>query len=163
MKGSRIVWMIAVAGLGLAAIAGWWPSDERRIHKLLTRLADEASVPARGGALADLSAANRIADAFAPAFEISLNVPGAPEVSISHRSELVQAVMTARSRQQGATIALLDPQTIKLAPASAVVEATVRAQAAGESEPFVAEVRFTLVKLDARWCVSRVETIRSFE
>jgi len=163
MKSSKVIWIIVLAGILLAVLRLGWPSDERRIQKLLAGLAEEASAPAQGRALSDVAAANRLADYFAPEFEINVSAPGAPDVSISQRSELVQAVLAARGRQQGVQIDLLDPQTVELAPPTAVVDATVRAQAAGEREPFVVEIRFTLVKIEARWRVRRVENVRTFE
>lgn len=163
MKAMKLVVALAVVGVAWAALRGCWPSDERRIQKLLASLARDASVPAQGGALSDLASANRIADHFAPEFQINVSTPGAPDVAISDRAELVQAVLAAKGRQQGWKIELLDPQTVELGPASGVIEATVRAQASGEREPFVAEVRFTLVKIEARWRVRKVENVRTFE
>jgi hypothetical protein len=163
VKWSNVIWVLVLAGAALATLRVGWPSEERRIQKLLANLAQEASAPAQGRALSDVAAANRIADYFAPEFELNVNAPGAPDVSISHRSELVQAVLAARSRHPGVKIDLLDPQTVELTPPSAVVDATVRAQAPGEREPFVAEMRLTLVKIEARWRVRKVENVRTFE
>jgi hypothetical protein len=163
MKWTKPIWTLVLAGAVLVTVWGWLPSDERRIQKLLASLAEEASTPAQGRALSDLASANRIAEYFAPEFEINVSVPGAPEVSISQRSELVQAIVAARGQQQGGKIELLDPQTVELVPPAAVVDATVRAQARGERDPFIAELRFTLVKTETGWRVQKVVNARTFE
>ena len=163
MKWSKCIWILALVGAVLVVLRAAWPSDERRIQKLLANLAREASTPAQGRALSDLAAANRVADYFAPEFQIRVSGFGAPDVAIDDRGELVQAVLAARGRQQVVKIDLLDPQMAEKGPGRAVVEATARAQVSGEREPFVAEVRFTLVKLEARWRVQKIENARTFE
>jgi len=154
---------VALALTGAVALWVWMPSDERRIQKLLARLTSEINEPAQGSALANLAAANRFADLFAPGFQVRVNVPGAPDLNLSARSELIQAYVDAKNQRRSIQAELLDPRTIQLAAEEAVVEATARAQVSGESELFVAELRFTLVKVDRRWRIRDVESIRTFE
>jgi len=163
MKWRRFFVVAALGGVALAILNGWWPSDDKRILRLLTSLAREASAPAQGRTLSDLAGANRVADHFAPEFQINVHVPGEADVSISDRAELVQAVLAAKSRQRDLQIELLDPQTIDLGPASAVIEATARVQVSGEREPYVIEIRFTLVRIEARWRVRQIENVQTFE
>lgn len=155
--------LLALAAVCAAALYFWMPSDERRIHRLLTRLASEISTTAQGGTFAELKAANRVADLFAPEFQIQVNVSGAPELNLSERGELIQLFLNARSRHRSIKVDLLDPQTVRLGSREAVVEATGRAQVSGENEIWVAELRFTLVKVDGRWRIREVESIRTFE
>lgn len=163
MKWRKYLLALALGGAVLAVLRGCWPSDEKRILRLLTSLAREASAPAQGRTLSDLAAANRVADHFSPDFRIDIHVPGGPDVAIDNRAELIQTVLAAKGRQQDVQIELLDPQTIDLGPASAVIEATARTQVSGEREPYVIEIRFTLVKMEARWRIRQVENIQTFE
>lgn len=150
----------AAVVIGLRALI---PTDEQRIRKLLTRLAQEASVGSEDKPLTDLAAANRLADFFAPEFQVNVSGSGIPDLNVSERAELVQAILAARSRRQSIKAELLDPQVIQLDPARAVVETTARVQATGEPDPFVEELRFTLVKIEGRWRVQKVENLRTFE
>lgn len=139
------------------------PDDEARIRKLLDALAREANVPAQGRTVADLAAANRLANLFAPGLQIQINLAGAPDVNVGSRSELVQLTLAAKSHASPFSVALLDPRILNLGTTSAVADATARATVSGEPEPVVAELRFHLVKIEARWRVQSVQNTRTFE
>ena len=159
----RLIVALALFGAALAGLRAYAPSDERRIQRLLANLATEASRPAQGKALANLAAANRLADYFAPEFQINVTASGVPDLAINDRGELVQAIVAARARQGSVKVALLDPRTIELRVGTAVVEATAKAQNTGEPEPLIAMLRFTLAKLEGRWRIQRIESVRPFE
>jgi hypothetical protein len=44
---------------------------------------------------------------------------------------------------------------------SAVADLTVQANISGEPDPIVQEMKFTLRKIDGRWLITRVETVRT--
>ena len=163
MKWRKLLLVVALGGVALAGLRTCVPSDEKRIVRLLTSLAEDVSAPARGGTLSDLAAANRVADHFAPGFQIHVVVPGAADVVVSDRAELIQMVVAARGRAREVKVRFLDPQTVELGPASAVIEATAQAQVSGDSELHVIEIRFSLVKVEGRWRVRGIENVPTFE
>jgi hypothetical protein len=159
----RLILAVVLLGAAMAGLRLCVPSDEQRVRRLLADLAKEASTPARGKTFAHLAAANRVADFFAPEFQINITASGVPDLAISDRGELVQTVLAAKARQESVSVEFLDPRMIELAARAAVVEATAKAQVASEREPFVAMLRFALVKLDGRWRVQKIESLRTFE
>jgi hypothetical protein len=44
---------------------------------------------------------------------------------------------------------------------SAVADLTVEANISGERDPMVQEMKFTLQKIDGKWLITRVETVRT--
>lgn len=158
----HLVLLVALV-VGAMALRALIPSDERRVHALLAQMVREINEQSRGGTFSDLAVANRVADYFGPEFEIRINATGAPELDISDRSELIQMLLSARKSRRGVKVSLLDPQTVGISKTNAVVEATGKAEVSGETDVFVSELRFTLVKIDRRWRIRRVETIRTFE
>ncbi len=163
MKWSKLLLALALGGAAFAGLRGCLPSDQKRILRLLTSLAEDVSAPAQGRTLADLAAANRVADHFAPGFQIQVTVPGAPDVAVSDRAELIRTIAAAKGRTRQVQVRFLDPQTVELGPASAVIEATAQAQVSGDPELYVVEIRFTLAKLEGRWRVRQVENVPTFE
>ncbi|HNQ88765.1 MAG TPA: hypothetical protein PKM73_09140 [Verrucomicrobiota bacterium] len=164
MAFSRKTFVIAVLVAAFIALVRLLaPNDEARIRKLLDTLAREASVPAQGKPVTDLAAANRLANLFAPGLQIQINLAGAPDVSVGSRTELVQLTLTAKSHASPFTVDLLDPRIFNLGSTSAVVDATARATVSGEPDPVVAELRFHLVKVEARWRVQSVQNTPTFE
>ncbi len=163
MKWGKLLLVLALGGAAFAALRGCLPSDQKRILRLLTSLAEDVSAPAQGRTFADLAAANRVADHFAPGFQIQVAVPGAPDIAISDRAELIQTIAAAKGPTRQVKVRFLDPQTVELGPASAVIEATAQAQVSGDPELHVIEIRFALVKWDGRWRVRQVENVPTFE
>lgn len=159
----RLILLLVCVGISVAVLRACLPSDERRIQKRLAALAEEVATPAQGKALADLAAANRLADFFAPEFQIQVAVSGAPDLAIDNRGELVQTILAAKSRTRSLKVALLDPRMIELGAGTAMVEATARAEVADEPEPLIAELRFSMLKVDGRWRVRKVENVKTFE
>jgi len=92
-----------------------------------------------------------------------VTVPGAPDVAVSDRAELIQTIAAAKGRTRQVEVRFLDPQIVELGPASAVIEATAQARVSGDPELYVVEIRFTLVKLEGLWRVRQVENVPTFE
>lgn len=155
--------LLAAVVVGAVVLRALIPSDERRVHALLARMVHEINQESGRGAFSDLAAANRVADYFGPEFEIRINATGAPELDICDRSELIQVLLHARKSRRGVKIALLDPHTVRISKTNAVLEATGKAEVSGNTDVFVSELRFTLVKIDRRWRIRKVESIRTFE
>ena len=73
-----------------------------------------------------------------------------------------QAALGARSALSGLKVQFPDIN-ITVAPdkQSAVADLTVEANVAGERDPIVQEMKFTLQKTDGEWLITRVETVRT--
>jgi hypothetical protein len=162
-------WIVRL--IGLAALAGllWWggrtffPSDERRILKLLNGIAATVSVPAEGKMVGGILAADRLKGYFTPEVEIAVEVPGETSFHLTGREELAQAYMVARTQYRGLKVEFFDVQ-VALAPdsGSAVADLTARARRAS-GELHVQEMRMNLVRRDGEWQVQRIETTRSIK
>lgn len=139
------------------------PSDEERVRRVLQQIVREINARDQGGNIGNVVSANRIADFFTPEFEIHINAPGVPELDIRERSELIQILLSMKDWRRRAKVELLDLRTTIISQAEAIVDATGKAEVSGESEVFVSELRFTLVKVDQRWRIRQVESVPTFQ
>jgi ketosteroid isomerase-like protein len=162
-------WIVRCVCVALLAGLLWWgwrtffPSDERRIQKLLNGIAQTVSVPMEGKFIGGVLAADRLKGYFTPEVEVAVDVPGETRFNLTGREELAQAYIVARAHYRGLAVEFFDMQ-VAVAPdhASAVADLTARArQATGEMH--VQEMRLNLVRRDGEWRVQRVETTRSIK
>jgi hypothetical protein len=159
----QIALWLAVGGLVLLAVRQLLPNDEKRIRKTLLELADKASAPGSGRALDHLAAAAEVAAFFAPQFEINIETTGV-DLAISERAELIQTVVSARSLPRSARIEFLDiVVNVGTDNKVATAELTARVAISGERDSIVAELRFEMIKLERRWLIRRIETMRTFQ
>ena len=160
---TRFLWLAALAGLLWWGWRTFFPSDERRVQKLLAGVAATVSVPAEGKFVGGVLAADRLKGYFTPEVEVAVDVPGETRFNLTGREELAQAYMVARSQYRGLTVEFFDVQ-VAVAPdrTSAVADLTARArQASGELH--VQEMRVNLIRREGEWRVQRVETTRSIK
>lgn len=156
--------LVGLVALGALLWWGWWtffPSDERRVTKLLNQIAATVSVPADGKFVGGVLAADRLQSYFTPQVEVAVEVPGEARFNLTGREELAQAYLLARSQYRGLTVEFFDMQ-VALAPGheTAVADLTARARRA-TGEIHVQELRMNLVRHEGEWRVQRVETTRS--
>jgi hypothetical protein len=100
-------------------------------------------------------------DLFSPDVDIHLEAIGFQETTIHGRDELLQAILAARSTQQGAKIELIDIQ-VKVDPGkrTALAYLTAKGQLSGQREFVAQEFKITLQKQDKRWIITQVEAFR---
>jgi len=162
----RRVWRI-LAGALLIAAAVWvfqvlFPGDEKLIRKLLVQVAEAAAIKPNENPIFKLAGANKLVGFFSPEAELQVDVSGTDIRSISGRDDLLQAVTAARAGLQEARIQLhevhvnVDPDR-QSAGAQLVVSAYIN----GATDPLVQELKMQLKKIDGRWKIVRVQTVKT--
>ncbi|MGA2280011.1 MAG: hypothetical protein ABSG80_06895 [Verrucomicrobiota bacterium] len=158
----RIVLVAALAALGIWLWIVLFPSPEKVIRKRLVELARTVSSSSSESDLARLAAARSVAGFFSTNVELNVELPELGRRNSLDREEITQAALMARSRAGGVQVKFPDIN-IAVAPdkQSAVADLTVQANVSGEHDPFVQQMKFTLQKIDGRWLITRVETVRT--
>lgn len=158
----RIVLVAVLAALGIWLWTVLFPNPEKVIRQRLMELARTASSSPGESDLARLAAARSLAGFFSTNVELQVELPELSRYSIMDRDEIMQAALMARSRAGGLKVKFPDIN-VTVAPdkQSAVADLTVQANISGEPDPIVQEMKFTLRKIDGRWLITRVETVRT--
>ena len=156
---------ILIAGLLALGVWLWFvlfPSPETIVRKRLAALARIVSFAPGQGNLAKLAAADRLAGCFATNVEINIDVPGRLQHNFVGRDDIQQAALAARESLTSLKVAFPDVN-VTVAPdrQSAVADVTVVANAAGQSDSFVQQMKFTFQKTEDGWLISRVESVRT--
>jgi hypothetical protein len=159
----RFILFTALVALGVWLWFILFPSPEKVIRKRLTELARTASSSSNESDLARLAAARSVAGFFSTNVEVNIDVPGRVRHNLIGRDEITQAALVARSGTGSLKVKFPDIN-VTVAPdkQSAVADLTVEAHVSGEPDPIVQEMKFTLQKIDGRWLITRVETVRTF-
>jgi hypothetical protein len=160
--------VLRLALLAAAITVGVWlwtilfPSPEKIIRKHLNSVAADASFEAKQNPLVAANNAEMLAGFFATNVEINLDVPGRFQQSFASREEITQAAITAHAVVGGLKIQFLDPDVeVGADKLSATADITVKAQATGDRDFIVQEMKFTFQKISGNWLITRVETVRT--
>jgi ketosteroid isomerase-like protein len=158
----RLLWLAVLAGVLWWGWRTFFPSDERRIRRLLDDVAETVSVPADGKFVGGVLAADRLKGYFTANAEVAVDVPGEARFNLAGREELAVAYLAARTQYRGLAVEFYDYQ-VAIAPdhATAVVDFTARAQQTGSRDLQVQELRVLLERSEDGWQIQRVETTRS--
>ncbi len=158
----RILLFAALAVLGIWLWLVLFPSPEKVIRKRLMELARTVSSSSNESDLTRLAAARSVAGYFSTNVELNVELPELGSRSSMDREEITQAALMARAMAGGLQVKFPD-LNITVAPGkrSAVVDLTVTAAIAGQSDSIVQEMKFTLHKIDGQWLITRVETVRT--
>lgn len=150
--------------MALLAAAIWLlrPTDEKVIKRRLTELAALGSFTPEESALRRAMVPNQLRDYFTPEVSVNIDVPGAPPQSINGRAELIQVAQGFRHAARRAKLQLLDI-TVKAGTdaGSAVATMTLLVDVNNEKNFVSQELKITFRKLERRWLIERVETIRT--
>lgn len=154
-------------GLVLLALGFWlwsvlFPGPEKIIRKRLAALAADASFAGNEGPMVRAAKIARILGFFSLDAEITFEAPGRGGQSLRGREDIRQAALAAHSNLSSLKVEFLDVN-VTLAPdkQSAVVDLTARGRAGGDPGTFVQEMKFTFQKLDGKWLIIRVETVKT--
>jgi len=158
----RFILLAALVALGVWLWFVLFPSPERIIRQRLAELARAASFSSGESDLARLAAAQSLAGFFATNVDVDLDVPGRGQISLAGRDEIRQAVLGIGSRLSGLKIQFPDIN-ITVAPdkQSAAADLTVEANAGGEADFIVQEMKFTFQQTGGEWLIVRIETVRT--
>ena len=159
-----------LALLAVVIAAGVWswtilfPSPEKVIRNRLVKLAGLASFSSNEGNIARVANIERMGTFFAENIEVVIDVPGVETHSFTHREELQQAAMQARSVVGGLQVEFPDIH-ITLAPdkQSAVADVTLKAKVSGQNYLIVQELSIAFNKTNRDWLITRVETVKTLQ
>lgn len=162
-------WLFRAVLLVALVVAGFWlwqvffPGPERVIRGRLAELAKVASFTPNESPLARLSNSQLLTTFFTGDVEIAVHLPGGRSLqTFSGRDQIMQAAMGARQAVSGLEVEFLDI-TVRVAPdkQSATAELTGKGQVPGDRDFFVQELKFLLRKVDGKWLIHRVETVKT--
>ncbi len=161
-------WLVRLAALAcIAALAFWgwrilFPNPERVIRQRMQELAVLASFAPNEAPLAKLMNSQNIGSYLAGNVEAVVDVPGRSQQTFSGRDEIVGAATAARNNLASLTVEFVD-LTVTLAPdkQSASANFTLKARVSGERDWYVDEMKATWRKVDGKWVISRVETVKT--
>ena len=152
----------------IAVAAGIWlwtilfPSPEKVIRKQLSELARDASFSGNQSSLAGIVGVQRLAGFFSTNAEVNLDVPGCEQQRLTGRDEITQAAAGARASLDGLKVEFPDVSvTVASDKQSATADLAAKVQIGGRKDFDVQEMKFTLEKIDGKWLITRVETVRA--
>ena len=158
----QIVLVLAIVGL---AIWGWTaahPSPESVVRSRLNNLAKTMSFKANSGILSKAYNAEKASEFFTQDIEVDINLAGFEPLAMHGRDEVVQYVMYARAHVKELKIEFLD-MNVTIAPdgQTAKVNLTGKAVVPGDRDISAQEFNFKLKKVDGKWLIYQVETVRT--
>lgn len=158
----QVLLLVAVAGLACWLWTVFFPSPEKAIRSRLTALAKTASFDSRGGLISQAFNAEKIGDFFTQDVDVEVTVAGFEGLSMHGRDEVQQAAMGARHRLTALKVEFVDVNvTLDPDGQGAKVNLTGNAKVPGEKEFSAQEFNFILKKVDGKWLISHVETVKT--
>jgi hypothetical protein len=158
----QIIFAVAIVGL---AIWGWTalhPSPEKIIRSRLNSLAKALSFKSGSGTLAQAYNSEKAAEFFAPDVEVEINPAGFEPLSLHGRDEVMHIAMLAHSRLTSLKVEFPDMNvTVDPGGQSAKVNLTGKATMPGERDISAQEFNFKLKKVDGKWLIYQVETVKT--
>lgn len=157
----QIVLVLGVTGLGFWLWTVFFPSPEHAIRSRLNALASAVSFNSKSGLLAKAYDAQKAAGFFTTNVEVDINVSGYDPISLHGRDEVLQALQ-ASAHLSALKIEFPD-MNISIGPdaQTAKVNLTGKATVPGERDISAQEFNFMLKKVNGKWLIYQVETVRT--
>ncbi|HLP75765.1 MAG TPA: hypothetical protein VK327_02525 [Candidatus Paceibacterota bacterium] len=158
----RILFAAALIALVIWLCWTLFPSPERIIRSRLKNLAKIVSFEPGEGGISKAFKAQKLTDYFTVDAEAYVDVRGFPAQTVTGRDELMRGLMVAQSRLNGLKVEFMDIN-VKLADdkQSAVANLTAQANFTGDHDFNLLELNFTFKKIENRWVITRVETVKT--
>jgi hypothetical protein len=158
----QIVLAIAIIGL---AIWGWMalhPSPEKVIRSRLNALAKTLSFKSGSGVISKAYNIEKTAEFFTQDVQVDVNPAGFEPLSLHGRDDVMEIVKAAHVRLTSLKVEFPD-MNITIAPdgQSAKVNLTGKAAVGGERDISAQEFNFQLKKVDGKWLIYHIETVRT--
>ncbi|HEU5123773.1 MAG TPA: hypothetical protein VFW05_06885 [Verrucomicrobiae bacterium] len=161
----KLVRGLAVAALIILGIWVWrilFPSPEHVIRKLVGDLAETVSFDSKDGNISKAYKVSKLQDFFTVDVEIAVDVPGYPPHTFTGRDEITQALMAGQQRFRGLKVEFPDVNVkVSADKESAVVNLTAQANIAGDRDFGIMEFNFLLKKIEGKWKIYRIETVKT--
>jgi hypothetical protein len=157
-----IIIAAAVIGMAFWLWSVFFPTPEKVIQSRLNALAKAISFSSSGGALGKAYDAQKAANFFTADVDVELNVPGYDSISMHGRDEVLQVALGARARLTSLKVEFPDMNiTIDPGGQTAKVNLTAKAMVPGERDISAQEFNFMLKKVDGKWLIYKVETVKT--
>jgi hypothetical protein len=157
-----IILIAAVIGLAVWLWGVLFPSPEKVVRSRLNALAKAISFSSSGGALGKAYDAQKAANFFTTDVDVDLNVAGYDSISLHGRDEVLHVALAARSRLSSLKVEFPDMNiTIDPGGETAKVNLTAKATMPGEKDISAQEFNFMLKKVDGKWLIYKVETVKT--
>jgi ketosteroid isomerase-like protein len=159
---SRLILLAALAALGVWLWTIFFPNPEHVIRKQLAKLAQDVSFSQNENNLVKVADAQSVADFFSSNVEVNITVPGHEQQTLAGRDQITQAALASRTMATELDVKFPDVN-VTVAPdkQTATADVTLDATVSGESNAIIQEVKITFVKVDGKWLISAVETVRT--
>jgi hypothetical protein len=158
----RFVLVLAAGAFGIWLWLALFPSPEQIITRQFEKLARSISVRPGEGSLPRLAGAQTAGNFFSTNVELNIGLPGRQLPPTMSRDEIVQLVAAA-NLSGGLTVKFPDISvSVGADKETAQADLTVEARVPGEQDMMVQEIKFTLRKIDGKWLITRVQTVRTF-
>ena len=129
---------------------------------MLADAAQTAGIKPNENPLFKLAAAKKLVGFFSTDAVLKLDVSGVDVRSINGREDLLQAVTAARASLQEARIQLREIHVnVDLDKQSATAQLVATAYLNGGSDPMLQELKLQLNKIDGKWKIARVDTVKT--
>ena len=153
---------MALLLLGVCIYRILFPNDEKLIRQLLAEAAETAAVKPNENPLLKIAGASKPVGFFSSDAVLKLDVAGVDTRTLDSPDDLRQAVTAARASLQEAKFQLREVQvSLGPDPKSATAQLMTLAYLNGSGDPLVQELKMQLKKIDRRWKICRVETVKS--
>lgn len=154
--------VIVVIGLGFWIWTMLFPSPEKVVRWRMNALAKALSFKSGSGTIAQAYNAQKTAEFFTPDVDMEVNMPGYEPISLHGHDEVLQIAMLARSRLTSLKVEFPDMNiTFGADGQTAKVNLTGKAIIPGERDISAQEFNFQLKKVDGKWLIYHVETVKT--
>ena len=159
---AQIIFAAVIVGLGIWLWTVFHPSPEKAIRSRLNALAKALSFSSNSGLLGKAYSADKAAEFFTTDVDVEVNLSGYEPLSLQGRDEVLKAVGLSRGRLTSLKIEFPD-MNISIGPdgQTAKVNLTGKGIIPGERDVSAQEFNFMLKKVDGKWLIYQVETVKT--
>jgi hypothetical protein len=158
----RWIWMVLVAGVALGA---WrmWPSEEKRVRRVIEGLAKDASFTSGEGNISRISKVNSIAERFTVDAELHVDQVVPVDAALRGRDTIQGLLMAAVPLMGAVQVDVHDLQVTMGEEGTASAILTASAKTGGKRADFNAqEFELRLRKVEGVWLIARVEAVLGY-
>jgi hypothetical protein len=154
-----LVAVAAVAGIFLWTII--FPSPQHLIRARLNEMARDASFNNGQSAVSGYLAAQTVGGFFSTNVQVILNDPGTLDRTLTGRDQIVQTIFGIHQSVSNFKVEFPDIN-VTMGPGKrcATADLTIRALVDGQESWIAEEMKLTFEKIEGKWLITHVETVR---
>lgn len=158
----RLFLLAALAALGFWLWTIFFPSPEKVIRRQLAELATTATFGTKDSAIARGLKAQKLVNFFTTDAQLIFDTPGASQRTLSGREEIRETAAAGFQSVPSFGVELLDI-TVRVGADSRSAEVSCTAKIrSGDVKDFgVQEMKFVFRKIEGKWLIARVETVKT--